>query len=159
MDSSILDASAFYAGVPFGSTNIYYTTHLVYGEIRHIKKSHDALAILVQTGRLKIVEPDRRYTEMATSAAKKTGDFGQLSEQDVSVVALALQLGRGIVTDDYAIANVAKNLKIRVLPVMTGGIKDVGRWIYYCPGCRSGRKPGSECSACGTRLKRKLVKK
>jgi len=41
---------------------------------------------------------------------------------------------------------------------MTKGIKDVGKWIHYCPGCKTSFKGGKECSNCGTALKRKLIK-
>ena len=54
MDFRILDASAFYAGVPFRSSEECYTTPLVYEEIQHIKKNHDALGTLLETNRLKI---------------------------------------------------------------------------------------------------------
>ena len=70
MDFRILDASAFYAGVPFRSSNDYYTTSLVYDEIKHIKKNHGVLGILLQTNRLKIRDPDRESTEVAVKAAK-----------------------------------------------------------------------------------------
>ncbi|EPA05416.1 hypothetical protein [Candidatus Nitrosarchaeum limnium] len=56
MDFRILDASAFYAGVPFGSASDCYTTSLVYEEIKHIKKNHDALGTLLETNRLKIMD-------------------------------------------------------------------------------------------------------
>ena len=46
MDFRILDASAFYAGVPFRSSEDCYTTSLVYDEIQHIKKNHDVLGTL-----------------------------------------------------------------------------------------------------------------
>jgi UPF0271 protein len=42
---------------------------------------------------------------------------------------------------------------------MTKGIKDVGKWIHYCPGCKASYQSGKECSICGTALKRKLIKK
>jgi len=41
---------------------------------------------------------------------------------------------------------------------MTQGIKDVGKWIHYCPGCRTNHINKKECPACGTPLKRKLIK-
>ncbi len=41
---------------------------------------------------------------------------------------------------------------------MTQGIKDVGKWIHYCPGCRTNHTNGKECPMCGTSLKRKLLK-
>ena len=70
MDFRILDASAFYAGVPFRSSSDYYTTSLVYDEISHIKKNHGALEILLETNRLKIREPESDSTKVAVKAAK-----------------------------------------------------------------------------------------
>jgi UPF0271 protein len=138
LDFRILDASAFYAGVPFRSSEDCYTTSLVYEEIKHIKKNHDALGTLLETNRLK--------------------DFPQLSKQDMSVIALCIETKGEIITDDFAISNVAKNLELKISPIMTKGIKDVGRWIHYCPGCRTNHSSGTECPACGTTLKRKLLK-
>ncbi len=154
----VLDASAFYAGVPFGSSAECCTTPLVYEEVRHIKRDHDALGVLIETGRLRIMEPGPGSTEAAERAARKTGDLRQLSRQDVSVVALGLEVGGDIVTDDFAVSNVARSLGIVALPVMTGGIRDAGRWIHYCPGCRRRQGRGSECDRCGTPLRRRLVR-
>lgn len=158
MGFRVLDASAFYAGVPFISPDPYHTTLLVYDEIEHIKKEHDALGVLIETGRLEIRDPCTDSTEKAIHAAKETGDFYQLSRQDISVLALALELGGQIITDDYAVANTAENLGIKTSPVMTTGIRDAGRWIYYCPGCKTRQDTRTKCDACGTPLKKKLVK-
>ncbi len=158
MDFRILDASAFYAGVPFRSSNDYYTTSLVYDEIRHIKKNHGALEILLETNRLKIREADKESTEVAIKAAKDTGDFPQLSKQDISIIALCIEMNGEIVSDDFAISNVAKNLGLKISPIMTQGIKDVGKWIHYCPGCKTNHTNRKECPVCGTQLKRKLLK-
>ncbi len=158
MDFRILDASAFYAGVPFRSSDDYYTTSLAYDEIKHIKKNHDALGTLLETNRLKIREPDKESTEAAIKAAKDTGDFPQLSKQDISIIALCIEMNGEIITDDFAISNVVKNLGLKILPIMTQGIKDVGKWIHYCPGCRTNHTNGKECPMCGTPLKRKLLK-
>ena len=69
--------------------------------------------------------------------ARGTGDYPQLSKQDISVIALSVEMRGLTVTDDFAISNVMKNIGLEVSPVMTGGIRDVGRWIHYCPGCRA----------------------
>ena len=159
MDFRILDASAFYAGVPFRSSEECYTTPLVYEEIQHIKKNHDALGILLETNRLKIREPDGQSTQAAIKAAKNTGDFPQLSKQDISIIALGMETKGQIITDDFAISNVAKNIGLVIVPIMTKGIKDVGKWIHYCPGCKASYQGGKECAICGTALKRKLIKK
>lgn len=158
MDFKILDASAFYAGVPFGSSTDCYTTSLVYDEIKHIKKKQEALETLMETSRLKIMDPDQNSTNAAITAAKKTGDFPQLSKQDISIIALCLSLNGQIITDDFAISNVARNLGLKVSPIMTNGIADVGKWVHYCPGCGTSHNLGKECPACGTVLKRKLLK-
>lgn len=158
MDFRILDASAFYAGVPFRSSSDCYTTSLVYDEIKHIKKNQDALGTLLETNRLKIREPDGESTKAAISAAKDTGDYPQLSKQDLSIIALCIELDGEIISDDFAISNVAKNIGLKISPIMTQGIKDVGRWVHYCPGCRTNHKTGRECPMCATPLKRKLLK-
>ena len=157
MDFRILDASAFYAGVPFRSSDDCFTTSLVYDEIKHIKKNHDALGTLLETNRLKIREPDSESTKRAIQASKKTGDFPQLSKQDISIIALCIETNGQIISDDFAISNVAKNLGLKILPIMTNGIADVGKWVHYCPGCKTNHS-GIECPACGTPLKRKLLK-
>ncbi|MBC8516075.1 MAG: PIN domain-containing protein [Nitrosopumilus sp.] len=158
MDFRILDASAFYAGVPFRSSEDCFTTSLVYDEIKHIKKNHDALGTLLETNRLKIREPDSESTKNAIKASKETGDYPQLSKQDISIIALCIEMKGQIISDDFAISNVAKNLGLVILPIMTKGIKDVGKWVHYCPGCRTNHSSGTECPACGTPLKRKLLK-
>ena len=158
MDFRILDASAFYAGVPFRSSEDCFTTSLVYDEIKHIKKNHDALGTLLETNRLKIREPSEESMKSAIKASKDTGDFPQLSKQDISIIALCIEMKGQIISDDFAISNVAKNLGLEILPIMTKGIKDVGKWVHYCPGCRTNHSSGTECPACGTPLKRKLLK-
>jgi UPF0271 protein len=154
----ILDASAFYAGVPFGSSEDCYTTPLVYDEIKHIKKNHDALGTLLETNRLKIREPNIKSVKSAVKESKDTGDFPQLSKQDISIIALGIEMNGEIISDDFAISNVAKNLGLKVSPIMTKGIKDVGKWIHYCPGCKTSHSTGKKCPSCGTPLKRKLLK-
>jgi len=158
LDFRILDASAFYAGVPFRSSDDYYTTSLAFDEINHIKKSHDVLGTLLETNRLKIREPTKESTDAAIKAAKDTGDFPQLSKQDISIIALCIEMNGEIISDDFAISNVAKNLGLKISPIMTQGIKDVGKWVHYCPACRTNHTNKKECPMCGTPLKRKLLK-
>lgn len=154
----VLDASAFYAGIPFSSQYEYHTTSLVFEEIKHIKKNHDALGILLETKRLKIIDPNPQDIKKVSSAAKKTGDFQELSKEDISSIALCFFLKGELVTDDFAVSNVSKNLGLRVIPLMTSGIRYVGKWVYYCPGCRKNFSGLKKCLLCGNTLKRKLLK-
>ena len=156
MVSKILDATAFYAGLPFRSQDTFYVTNLVYNEIQHIKKNHDAIQILIDTKRLVIQEPNHTYVEKVKEYAKKTGDLNNLSIEDISSISLSLELGEELVTDDFAASNVAKNLGIKVIPLMTKGIKTVGKWIHYCSSCGISSKK-SICIQCGNRLSMKLI--
>jgi UPF0271 protein len=154
--SRVYDASAFYAGVPFASSEEGYTTSLVFDEIRHIKHSHGALDTLLDTGRLRVLDADSEKADLVVEHAKKTGDFQKMSEADISAVALALQLGGQLITDDFAVSNLAKNMGLDVMPIMTRGIKKVGKWIYYCPACKKAISAAQTCPVCGSSLKRKL---
>ena len=155
----MLDSSAFYAGIPFSSNEPSYITSLVYNEIEHIKKDHDAIQILIETKRLTINEPEDRFVTSTIDAAKKSGDFSNLSDEDISTIALSLQLNADLVTDDFAVSNVAKSINIIVITVMTNGIKNVVIWKYYCPGCKTDFSKLTECPRCGNKLKRKAMKR
>ena len=154
----ILDASAFYAGIPFSSNDECYTTSLVYDEIKHIKKNHDAIEILIETGRLKIMEPKKDSIEKVIKTAKNTGDYNQLSKEDISTISLCFELDGELVTDDFAISNVSKNLGLKVNSIMTSGISSIGKWVHYCPGCHKNYSEKSECPVCGSKLRKKLLK-
>ena len=90
-----------------------------------------------------------------------------LSEVDLHVLALALDLKNAnlnpvIVTDDYSIQNVANKLDVDFMSLLTYGIKFRLKWILYCPACY--RKYPADCALlscriCGTKIKRKPVKK
>ena len=71
LDSRILDASGFYAGIPFASSEKFFTTSLIFEEIKHIKKNQDVLGVLLETNRLEIKEPEKKYTELITKQAAK----------------------------------------------------------------------------------------
>jgi UPF0271 protein len=154
----IYDASAFYAGVPFAATEQGHTTGLVFEEIKHIKKNHGAIDVLLQTGRLVLQDPDQKNLDIIIGSAKKTGDFQKMTEADLSAVALCYQLKGELVTDDFAVSNLAKNLKLKTLPIMTKGIKDVGRWNYYCPACKKEFSGVASCPLCGNKLNRRLLR-
>ena len=159
MASNVYDASAFYAGIPFASPDQGITTNLVFEEIQHIKKNHGALDILLETDRLKLQDPNFTSIELVVNAAKKTGDIQKLSKADISAVALTYELKTNLITDDFAVSNLAKNLKLQVSPIMTKGIKDVGKWIHYCSGCGKQFSSVEFCPNCGNKLNRKLLKR
>ena len=155
----VLDATAFYAGIPFVSNDSFMTTSVVYEEIQHIKTKQGALEMLQQTNRLQIRDPDKKFTNIVKNTADKTGDSTTLSKQDVSIIALALENKIELITDDFAVTNVAKQLKIQTLSIMTQGINTIGKWISYCSMCGKEFSKEKDCPICGNKLNRKLIKK
>ena len=155
----VLDATAFYAGMPFVSNDSFMTTSAVYEEIQHIKTKQGVLEMLQQTNRLQIRDPDKKFTSVVKNTANKTGDSTTLSKQDISIIALALENKIELITDDFAVTNVAKQLKIQTLSIMTQGISTIGKWISYCSMCGKEFSKEKECPICGSKLNRKLIKK
>lgn len=154
MASDVLDASAFYAGTPFLSGKQCYTTSLVLDEVRHVKGA--TLEGLIDAGNLKVLDPEPQHEKTVIKSAQKTGDVSKLSEADVSVLALAVQLGGTLVTDDYALANVAATMGVKVSSSLGKGLKEVRKWTSYCSACSKAFGPNEkECPLCGNKLKRK----
>jgi UPF0271 protein len=61
-----------------------------------------------------------------------------------------------LVTDDYAVANVAAKLGVLVKSTSSKGIKETRRWIAYCSACGKAFGPDAkECPLCGNQLRRK----
>jgi UPF0271 protein len=162
LDSSLaLDAAAFYTGISFLSSDekTLYTTEEVLSEVRHIKSSHSALETLMEAGKLKIRAPTAAQLEKVKAGATRTGDFAVLSPADFSIVALALELDTVLVTDDFAVANVASVLGVSVIPATPGKkIKETRKWISYCSACAKTFGGQKECPICGNMLKRKYRK-
>jgi UPF0271 protein len=152
-----VDATSFYSGIPFASQETSFTTPLVFEEIKHIKKEQAVISTLIESKRLLIIEPEQKFTEIVRQEAKETGDFHNLSEEDISVIALCLQLGGELLTDDFATSNVAKHLNLMVFPVMTKGVIKTN-WVYFCSGCEKSFSKLSVCPICGNKLRRKSTK-
>lgn len=160
----VLDATAFYAGIPFLSTSAYYcTTPSVIEEVKHIKHRSDAINTLISKG-MRVIEPDVKYYSKVKDHTIAYGEY-ELSHADVSVLALALMLiEQGIkvtiVSDDFSVANVAEAMGIEVSFTISKGIREVVRWVRYCKVCRIDYSKGRVCRTCGNELKmRKIVEK
>ena len=156
----VLDSTAFYAGIPYQGSGRYYTTYLVLEEVKH----HNVGSSLIHT-RVQVTEPSLESVDKVRSTAIKTGDIGALSQTDVSLVALGLDLKNGeggvnLVSDDFAVRNVAEVLSIPLAPTaMKGGEWKSITWKIYCRGCgRSYTNPKlTVCPVCGTKLERKAT--
>lgn len=121
----------------------------------------------VENKRLMVRTPRISLLKKVKEASRRVGDVRYLSEADMQVLALALELKSAgldplILTDDYSIQNVANKIGVNFTSLVTYGIKFRFDWILYCPACH--RKYPSDykfksCEVCGTELKRKPLRK
>jgi len=164
----VLDTSAFIAGFdPLAVPEKQYTVPEVKKELIAGSMPWMRLNAAIENRKLTVRNPKSSVLQEIQEASRKVGDMRYLSEADMQVLSLALELkGRGlsplIVTDDYSIQNVANKIDVEFTSLLTFGIKFRFKWILYCPACY--RKYPSDykskiCEVCGTELKRKPKKK
>ena len=100
--------------------------------------------------------PDEETVERIERAARETGDFETLSRTDVRLVAATFELDGRLVTDDYAMQNVAEKLDVRVEVIAREGISEQRDWTFQCAGCgREFDERHDRCPVCGSELTRK----
>ncbi len=118
-----------------------------------------------EKGDLTVRGPSPRAERIIEDASSKAGESGYLSKADREVLALAMDLkleGKEpvVVSDDYAIQNLADHLQISHSSLANFGIVHRFDWIMYCPACfRRYKPPTRKCRVCGTELKRKVLSK
>ena len=160
----VLDTSAFIAGYGApGSGEALYTVPTVKEEVREGGLQRFRLENAEKMGVLTVIEPLKKYRIEVQRVLTEMGETGVLSEADTQILSLGLQLktegnNAVIVSDDYAVQNLADKLGLGIKSLVTQGIKKRYRWITYCPGCRRAFKvPPADriCTVCGTRLKRR----
>ena len=154
----ILDASAFLSGrinsIPVDFDGVI-TTSTVRDEVDKGKPG-DMISHLLDLG-LEVRDP--LYRDDAIESARDTGDLDKLSEADLDVISLAMEIDDVlVVTDDFGIQNV---LKSRDIPFVPGGeigdreISSQWKWTYRCTGCgRYFDEMMTDCPVCGSPLKK-----
>jgi len=113
---------------------------------------------LVEAG-AEVIPPAEEAIKKVRETARAAGEH-QMSEADIKVVALALQLGATLLTEDYSVQNVAQLLGVPWRCLTTRGIRKVYIWGVKCVDCGRvfEKPPGEVCSICGGRLRRWRLK-
>jgi len=151
---------------PLGLQFDSYSVPEVTEELRQQTGPSYRLSASTSSGKMKILTPSARSLEEVSEEAKRLGDTVVLSLTDTSILALALDLRKGgetpvIVSDDYAVQNVAEAFNLSYQSLATFGIREKYNWVLYCPACFRKYPTGGiqDCSVCGTKLKRKPISK
>ena len=136
----ILDTTAFLAKYPlqhYSSHELLTTAHVI-SELRD-HESKEAFEIALNIGRIKVVQPDKKFIDKAINISKSIGEHTSLSKTDLSILALALQYSLHgqviVITDDYALQNTLLYAGIPFKPLRTTGIKRLRRYLVVCPTC------------------------
>ncbi len=105
--------------------------------------------------------PDKTRDRVEETALD-AGNLGRLSDADLSLIALALELQGTLVTDDHTMLDVALRLAVPTRTVNTTGIAGTLDFRPRCTGC--GRwfdvmPKRDECTVCGSPVKARPAKK
>lgn len=159
----VLDTSTLLAGIQLMLGGEMYVTSEVVSEVID-SENKSKLELAIGLGKVKVVKPSNRYIRLARKAAVKLGEHSSLSDADISVAALALELqDKGyqviVLTDDYALQNLLKSLDIICKGYRTRGINRVQKYVIRCPGCGYVSEKWGEkiCPRCGARLRKSVV--
>jgi len=154
----VLDTTALLAGLQLSLPRSYTTSQAVEEVRDHVNREKVRLAITI--GRLETLDPGPRSVKEVVKAAQRIGEGQSLSNTDISIAALALDLLRKgmkpvVVTDDYSLQNLLTHLGVEYKPLRTRGIQRPRRYKLVCPACGY-RARGNEtyCPRCGSKLKR-----
>jgi UPF0271 protein len=160
----VLDTSAFIAGYdPLSVSDEQFSVPMVMEELIANSLPWVRFNAAAESGKLRVRLPEERSMRMVKESSRALGDVLYLSEADLHVLALALELkdegySPSILTDDYSIQNVANLLGVGFSSLMTYCIRYRLQWMLYCPACHH-RYPADyklkNCQICGTVLKRK----
>ena len=158
----IADTSALLAWPPERVSSAF----AVPSQMVEVEKLSPERAMLYQAQGPQWAQPSTESIAAARSAAATTGDLPGLSGVDIELLALTIEKGGVLHSDDYRLQNVATSAGIEWRAVGQRGISAGWDWELRCTGCRrrtptaagkSGEQEASECDICGSPqvLKRK----
>jgi UPF0271 protein len=144
-----------------------FTTPSIIEELHPKTAPYTRLNLALEARKLKVNTPSVASLKEVEEAAYRIGDITTLSRADKDIIAVSLDLSKNgysphIVSDDYAIQNVAEFFNLKYISLTTFGIRYRFRWILYCPACKKTYAPDKNeaiCGICGTQLKRKGLKR
>lgn len=154
----IADSAVFIMDYPVEST-LLITVPSVVNELKS-SEAANRFELAREMG-ARVETPLSNMMEDVLNVARQTRDIDELSTTDIEILAKALERKDDaiLLTDDYAVQNVAVILGIDVRPVVQKKIRDILVWEKQCVGCRKRFDEGDICPICGSDLKKKRKRK
>ena len=142
----ILDTCAFFSQKhPDGK---FLTVPGIENEIIN-KQSKQYFESMLST-KMKVSKASEDSYKIITEQAKETGDYDVLSKIDLDIIALGYETKGTIVTDDFAIQNVALVLELNFVSCSDKIITEKRFWRYKCAACNHKEKEKrKDCPICG----------
>ena len=142
----ILDTCAFFSQKhPDGK---FLTVPGIENEIIN-KQSKQYFESMLST-KMKVSKASEDSYKIITKQAKETGDYDVLSKIDLDIIALGYETKGTIVTDDFAIQNVALVLELNFVSCSDKIITEKRFWRYKCTACNHKEKEKrKDCPVCG----------
>ncbi|HJX04840.1 MAG TPA: nucleic acid-binding protein [Thermoplasmata archaeon] len=114
---------------------------------------------LLLATRIRVLSPSQKSMQRVVKESEKTGDSRRLSLTDKELLALALDLGYELISDDYSIQNLARSMGIPFRGMDQKGIREVFEWQARCIGCgKTFPANVRRCDICGSETKTRRVK-
>mgnify|MGYP001612027102 CR=1 FL=1 len=150
----VLDTSAIIYLNDFRMFDEIFTVSDVVDEVK------DKINTLKLSGiKLKVVEPSESSVKRIKELAKETGDLEKLSKTDINILALAIEEGLVILSDDYNVQNVAEKIGLNYVSLFSKKITSLIKWGKYCDNCQVFYENVDNCPKCGNKLVRKSASK
>lgn len=157
MKGMVLDSSVLYYGKDLPADIELVISPGVASELERHGMA-ERLELLLAT-RVKVLSPSKKALTRVLAESERSGDSRRLSSTDREILALAIDLGYEIVSDDYSVQNVAALLGIACRGIDQKGISRVMSWESKCVGCGRRFPPNvTECDVCGSPTKSAVKK-
>ncbi len=146
----VLDTAAF-----LNSTTFFFENAITVQEVVDEVRSRAAVvSAMLESGQVHVEKPSARAIDTVKSVATRMGERGKLSKTDILVLALAYDRKGVLVTDDFHVQNVAREMGIPYEAV-TESIRKNIRWVRRCSRCGKTfpeSYKGKYCPYCGGKI-------
>jgi UPF0271 protein len=156
----VIDSSGLIYGlIPQKKIYNIFTVPEVIDEIKNEENVKIILKNAIDNNIILIRQAKNKFLLKVTNLSKETGDINKLSDTDIKLLSLAIELSEKfnvfLLTDDYAIQNIAKKMNIKIKMIKEKGISKIINWEKYCPACFKQYNSNylDSCIVCGTKLK------